>query len=81
MKYLIASLFALLVQYSFTQNSVFQLWTETGFKYKFNKELDFTADWTNRVDTYGLTTSFPQVSAKYKVLSCKNVLVFLTNRV
>ncbi len=69
MKYLIASLFALLVQYSFTQNSAFQFWTETGFKYKFNKELDFTAEWTNRFDAYGLTTSFPQVSAKYKVLS------------
>jgi hypothetical protein len=69
MRWLVASIFTLLLQLSFAQNSVFQLWTETGFKYKFNKELDFTAEWTNRFDAYGLTTSFPQVSAKYKVLS------------
>ncbi len=69
MKYFIASIFAFLFQYSFCQNSAFQLWTETGLKYKFNKEFDVTAEWTNRFDAYGLTTSFPQVSAKYRVLS------------
>ena len=51
------------------QQSVFQLWTETGFKHKLNKKVDLTVEWTNRFDAYGLTTSFPQVSAKYKVLS------------
>ena len=63
MKYLIASLFALLIQYSFTQNSVFQLWTETGFKHKLNKKVDLTVEWTNRFDSYGLNTSFPYPQA------------------
>jgi hypothetical protein len=40
MRWLVASIFTLLLQLSFAQNSVFQLWTETGFKYKFNKELE-----------------------------------------
>ncbi|MFM7467554.1 MAG: DUF2490 domain-containing protein [Crocinitomicaceae bacterium] len=49
------------------QPSTFQLWTETGAKFKLNKKLDFTGDWTNRIDEYGLNTSFPQASIRYKL--------------
>ncbi len=49
------------------QLSTFQLWTETGAKFKINKKLDFTGDWTNRIDEYGLNTSFPQASIRYKL--------------
>ena len=50
------------------QQSVFQLWTETGFKHKLNKKVDLTVEWTNRFDGYGLNTSFPQASVRYKFL-------------
>ena len=69
MRYLFASIFAILFQTSYSQNSVFQFWTETGIKYKLNKNIDFTVDWTNRFDSYGLNTSFPQASVRYKVSS------------
>ena len=52
---------------SIAQNSSFQLWTETGAKLKLNKKVDFTGDWTNRIDEYGLKTSFPQASVRYKL--------------
>lgn len=68
MKFLIASIFIIIFQFSFAQNSVFQLWTETGIKYKLNKKVDLTVDWTNRIDGYGLNTSFPQASVRYKLI-------------
>ncbi len=49
------------------QLSTFQLWTETGAKFKINNKFDFTGDWTNRIDEYGLNTSFPQASIRYKL--------------
>lgn len=49
------------------QLSTFQLWTETGAKFKINNKFDFTGDWTNRIDGYGLNTSFPQASVRYKL--------------
>ncbi|MBM3184754.1 MAG: DUF2490 domain-containing protein [Bacteroidetes bacterium] len=68
MRFSIASIFTLLLQLSIAQNSVFQLWTETGFKHKLNKKVDLTVEWTNRFDGFGLNTSFPQASVRYKFL-------------
>lgn len=68
MKWFIASVFSLLISCAFAQQSQFQLWTETGAKYIFNKKFDLTADWTNRINAYGLSTSFPQISVRYKPL-------------
>lgn len=68
MRFTVASIFTIFLQISSAQNSVFQFWTETGFKHKLNKKVDLTVDWTNRFDGYGINTSFPQVSARYKVL-------------
>lgn len=68
MKCPVSAIFALFISINFAQHSQFQIWTETGAKYKFNKEWDLNVDWTNRLDAYGLNTSFSQVSARYKLL-------------
>jgi hypothetical protein len=60
-------IFFAIVFNSSAQLSTFQIWTETGVKFKLNKKLDFTGEWTNRIDEYGLNTSFPQASIRYKL--------------
>jgi hypothetical protein len=67
MRCFIVAIFIFLIHISFAQQSEFQLWTETGVKYNINKKCDLTLDWTNRFNSYGLTTSFPQLSIRYKL--------------
>ena len=69
MMWSVATIFALFIHVTYAQHAVFQLWTETGAKYKINKEWDFSLDWTNRIDGYGLKTSFPQASIRYKAFN------------
>ncbi|MFM7299833.1 MAG: DUF2490 domain-containing protein [Crocinitomicaceae bacterium] len=67
MRVILCFIFFAIVFIGSAQPSTFQLWTETGAKFKLNKKLDFTGDWTNRIDEYGLNTSFPQASIRYKL--------------
>ena len=69
MRWSVATIFALFIHVTYAQHAVFQLWTETGAKYKINKEWDLSLDWTNRIDGYGLKTSFPQASIRYKAFN------------
>jgi hypothetical protein len=68
MKWSVAAIFALIIHVSFAQQSESQLWMETGVKCNLNKKTDLTFDWTNRIDEFGLVTSFPQISFRYKLL-------------
>ncbi len=49
------------------QNTNFQFWSETGFRGKINKKLDWSATLTSRIHDLKLVTLFPQVGLKYKV--------------
>jgi len=52
---------------AFSQSTEGQVWTETGFKGRFVKGVDYGVDWTNRIGNQGFETMFPQASIKYKV--------------
>ena len=44
-----------------------QLWLETGLKTKITRDLAINAELNNRIGNNGLSTSFTQLSVKYKV--------------
>lgn len=67
MKLIFSLTLLFIVPFCFAQHPDFQVWTETGVKTKLNKSFDLTFDWTNRVNNYGLKTSFPQASIRYKL--------------
>lgn len=52
---------------AFAQSNEGQLWTETGFKGRIVKGLDYGVDWTNRIGNQGFETMFPQATIKYKL--------------
>jgi hypothetical protein len=64
---LIVFLFFIVSNFSFSQDSEFQTWIETGVKGKVVKRLDYSVDLTNRIGNLGLETFFPQATLKYKV--------------
>jgi hypothetical protein len=68
MRWSFATIFVFIFNISLAQRNTFQLWTEKGLKYKLNKEWDLSFEWSNRFAEYGLMTSFPQASIRFKVL-------------
>lgn len=60
-------LFCFVFSYSFSQETEFQTWIETGVKGKIVKRLDYGVDLTNRIGNRGLETFFPQATVKYKI--------------
>ena len=52
---------------AFSQSIEGQLWTETGFKGRIVKGVDYGVDWTNRIGNQGFETMFPQATIKFKI--------------
>jgi hypothetical protein len=66
MRLLLLFLLLSVFRVSWTQRDL-HAWTEIGVKAKLTKKADLGLEWSNRFDAFGLRTTFPQVSFKYKI--------------
>ena len=69
-------LLVLLINLSFlVHGQSFEFWNAYGAKYKVNKQLSISANFTNRIGNGVVSSFFPEVSARYKVFDWLGVSV------
>lgn len=67
MNKIVPFLFSFILFSSYSQDSEFQTWTETGIKGRVVKRINYGIDLTSRFGNLGLETFFPQATLSYKV--------------
>ena len=66
----------LLINLSFLgHGQSFEFWNAYGAKYKVNKQLSISANFTNRIGNGAVSSFFPEVSARYKIFDWLGVSV------